>query len=356
MGLSCERPGPSATLRLLLRVPSGKALFHEAGVYLANSHSVYISSNRLPCERGRQYATITRVPVDKIPAPAFGKVDRPSIVEPLQDAAKLWHELEIVKDLPQDLAMPNGAAPWKSLSNGQQEGVLWCAQGHHDLDGDGSPEVESALVCMTVDERGRPSETEVALDAFQGKRFSSLNDVVIHAQSGCVFFTDPDYGIGQSFKRSGVGVDGYAPNALYVWHPASGEVRMVDDDYHERECAILHRVELTSRVEPLLIVLSTTGVVANGVTFVRDPSDPTSGKGYLVTTDTGRFTFKANGNMGVLIVDETRPACVYTYIIEPSPHPALDPFPIVRVDERQLLWESECGAPDGVHPDDNGNM
>lgn len=227
--------GDAATLRMLLKEPSGQPLFHEAGVFLAKSQSVYVSSNRLPCARGRQRATITRIPVDAIPAPSLSIDCRASIIESLEDSdegAKLWTQLETMseEDFPGELSMPNGATQWHGRQG--QDAVLWCAQGHHDLDGDGSVEVDSALVSMAVDEQGRLAGTEVVLDAFQGRKFSSLNDVVVHEQSGCVFFTDPDYGVGQSFKRK---VMDYAPNALYAWLPSSGQVKVIDADFHQRE-------------------------------------------------------------------------------------------------------------------------
>lgn len=87
-----------------------------------------------------------------------------------------------------------------------------------------------------------------------------------------------------------------------------------------------------------------------------DPREPHSGKGLLVTTDTGRFTFEANDSMGVLQIDERKPASIYTYPVEPSRHPDLDPLPVIKVHERRLLWESESGVPDGIHPDERGNV
>lgn len=96
---------------------------------------------------------------------------------------------------------------------------------------------------------------------------------------------------------------------------------------------------------------------ANGVTFVPDPRlSAEDGKGLLVSTDTGRFSFDADDHMGTLNVDQDRPACIYTYHVEPSMWPDVDPFPQVYVGERRLLWDSECGGPDGVHPDEQGNV
>lgn len=154
-------------------------------------------------------------------------------LEGTAEGQKLWSSLEIMSELRDDLAMPNGATNFRNRNG--EDAVLWCAQGRHDLDGQGIGDVESALVCMSVDEHGHPVDFEVVMDLFQGKKFSSLNDVVVHQQSGCVFFTDPDYGIGQSFKK-GSDVVEYAPNALYAWHPPSGTVRLLDDRYDIREC------------------------------------------------------------------------------------------------------------------------
>jgi gluconolactonase len=73
---------------------------------------------------------------------------------------------------------------------------------------------------------------QVLVDNYNGKPFSSLNDVVVHQQSGVVFFTDPDYGVGQSFKSC---EQEYAPNALYAWDPHARQVTMIDDEYDKRE-------------------------------------------------------------------------------------------------------------------------
>ncbi|CAO1616815.1 unnamed protein product [Sympodiomycopsis kandeliae] len=319
--------GETATLRLLLRDAAGTPLFHEAGVYLARQRSVYISSNRLPCKVGRQQAFITRVPIDKIPCPPIHRSKGPSILDSLEgtsEGRKLWQSLEIMTKLPDELAMPNGAT--NVTDRNGNDAILWCAQGRHDLDGQGIDDVESALICMSLDRNGHLSDTQVVVDQFQRKNFSSLNDVVVHKQSGCVFFTDPDYGIGQSFKKNDVE---YAPNALYAWHPPSGTIRLIDDRYDQ----------------------------PNGVTFVPDPCHPLeSGKGLLVVTDTGRFTFEANENLGTLKVDDDRPACIYTYRVEPAVCPDLNPYPRVHVNGRRLLWDSECGVPDGIHPDEQGNV
>lgn len=253
-------PGPHATLRLLHRTPTGTPLFHEAGIYLPSQHAVYLSSNRLPYAPARQRITIVRVPLDAIPpvdftAAAAGKV---GAGEAGAGAGTLLPALEVAPEgaggLPQHLAMPNGATRWVDADG--REGVLWCEQGRHLLDGQAAGsevEVESALVAFTPPPAGAPlskGKTAPLLKAYEGKPFTSLNDVVLHEQSGVVFFTDPDYGVVQSFKRSHEeqaqaqrqraqgkgGAEGYAPNALYAWYPPTGEVRLLDERYDKREC------------------------------------------------------------------------------------------------------------------------
>lgn len=238
--------GPDATLRLLLREKDGVPLFHEAGVYLESSRSVYISSNRIYCpDGGRQKIVITRVPIDKIPSSAaaasttFSCCSNPStsILEPLQESNP--EEFEIFSNavttswhsLPSTMVMPNGATKW--IQDDGTEAILWCEQGRHDLDGKGLTEVESSLVLYTQDGR-----TKTVLDSYRGKPFDSLNDVVVHRQSGLVFFTNPDYGIGQSFKKVPCKSHQYAPNGLYAWHPSSGQVRLIDDRYDKGESTI----------------------------------------------------------------------------------------------------------------------
>lgn len=69
-----------------------------------------------------------------------------------------------------------------------------------------------------------------------------------------------------------------------------------------------------------------------------------------------------NDTMGEFKVDESRPACIYTYSIEPlspsanasarSDGPA---FPLA-IGKRSLLAHSESPIPDGIHPDRKGNL
>lgn len=299
--------GPEPALRRLLVDRSGQQTFHEAGIYLAQYSRVYLSSNRLPCPKYGQRAVIVAVPLGKIPLADLSQRDSrgnlPSLVE--TEAAALWQSLEILQTLPDHLAMPNGATQWSDDS------ILWCEQG---LDARGIPSI------LVVHDVGQHS-SKAALSNYRGLPFSSLNDAVIHASTGSVFFTDPDYGIEQSFKSQHTS---YAPNALYVWQPKTDTVKLLDARYSK----------------------------PNGVTFC--PAPTADGAGLLLTTDTGRFRFHRNESMGEFHIDKQGPACIYSYQVHAGAHE--DGLPKIDTDSRKLFAESTSGVPDGIHVDDRGNI
>jgi gluconolactonase len=59
---------------------------------------------------------------------------------------------------------------------------------------------------------------------YQGKKFNSPNDVVVKSD-GCVYFTDPDYGLRDKSKRE------VPKNYVFRLDPARGEVRAIADDF-----------------------------------------------------------------------------------------------------------------------------
>lgn len=69
----------------------------------------------------------------------------------------------------------------------------------------------------------------VLADRWQGKRFNSPNDVVVHTD-GSIWFTDPPYGILSDYEghRSEPEIDGCH---VYRIDPATGEVDVVADDF-----------------------------------------------------------------------------------------------------------------------------
>ncbi|TKY88257.1 hypothetical protein EX895_002967 [Sporisorium graminicola] len=303
--------GSSAGMRKLLVDATGQQTFHEAGVYLSKHNKVYLSSNRLTDSKHGQRALIVGVPLSCIPAVATDAAAKShdGILPELSadEQKRLWSELEIIQDLPEHLAMPNGATNW------DDDSVLWCEQG---LD---SRNVASTLVIHNVDDH----KTKSAMTSYQSKPFSSLNDVVKHPTTGCVFFTDPDYGVEQSFKSH---EKEYAPNGVYIWNPATGQVKLVD---------------ASNYVKP------------NGVTFV--PSDANDGSGLLITTDTGRFRFHRNDKMGDFYVNDNGPSLIYSYKVH-ADSASSDGLPAVDVASRREFAQSTSGVPDGIHVDSQGNV
>jgi gluconolactonase len=69
----------------------------------------------------------------------------------------------------------------------------------------------------------------VLADRYQGKRFNSPNDVVVHSD-GSVWFTDPSYGIDSDYE--GHRADSEI-GACYVYRvrPSDGDLRVVADDF-----------------------------------------------------------------------------------------------------------------------------
>ncbi|SPO30012.1 related to Gluconolactonase [Ustilago trichophora] len=301
--------GSSAGMRKLLVDSKGQQTFHEAGIYLPKHDKVYISSNRLPDAQHGQRALIVGVPLAQIPPASNNQSSQQGLLPELspEQHEKLWSALEIIEDLPEHLAMPNGATNW------DQDSLLWCEQG---LD---SRNVSSTLVIHNVNDH----TTKSALTHFEGKPFSSLNDTVKHPTTGCVFFTDPDYGVEQSFKSH---QKQYAPNGIYVWNPKTQQVKLLD---------------ASNYVKP------------NGVTFVASPAN--DGSGLLITSDTGRFRFHRNDSMGDFYVDDNGPSLLYSYKVLPD-SASEDGLPAVDVESRREFAHSTSGVPDGIHVDTEGNV
>lgn len=70
-----------------------------------------------------------------------------------------------------------------------------------------------------------PFETRTLIDNFQGRRFNSLNDVVVHTD-GSIWFTDPIYGFEQGFRP-----EPQLRSQVYRFDPVLGDVRAVADGF-----------------------------------------------------------------------------------------------------------------------------
>jgi gluconolactonase len=67
----------------------------------------------------------------------------------------------------------------------------------------------------------------VVAERYQGRRFNSPNDVVVHAD-GSIWFTDPPYGIRGNYE--GFKAESETKPAVYRVEPASGEVALITDE------------------------------------------------------------------------------------------------------------------------------
>lgn len=209
--------GRSASVRVLSDyTATGQALAHEAGVYDSSTDSVVFTSNLLRDEKG----SMPRVEVRSV---------------------QLGHGQTTLLDLP-DVPLANGACPVG------EHHALFCAQGDR----------ERSSSLHLVDLRD-PTSSRKVLNNFHGRRFNSLNDVIVlpppepreadfplassslhHPQAGAsspwtsllapgstIWFTDPPYGFEQGFKSRP-----QLPAHVYVWDPFSGDLRVAADGFH----------------------------------------------------------------------------------------------------------------------------
>ena len=79
--------------------------------------------------------------------------------------------------------------------------------------------------CIEVNPFDPNAEPVALLDNFRGRAFNSLNDVIHHKASDCLFVTDPTYGFQQNVKRKP-----QLPNAVWSFSLADHSVRMLADD------------------------------------------------------------------------------------------------------------------------------
>lgn len=186
--------GDSPTLELL-HENDQYPFAHEAGVFIAADDTFFITSNRYPDpETGRQKIQISKVTLDR----SGGKTTA-----------------EVSEINPDGVPMANGGVNYEG-------GVLFCAQG--GLDASAEP---GGLVHM---EPRPPHATRALVESFHGRRFNSVNDVVVHSD-GSIWFTDPIYGYEQGIRPKPV-----LPSQVYRFDPrggvgGKGSVRAVADGF-----------------------------------------------------------------------------------------------------------------------------
>ncbi|KAH8088927.1 calcium-dependent phosphotriesterase [Cristinia sonorae] len=145
-----------------------------------------------------------------------------------------------------------------------------------------------------------PFTTRVLLDNFFGRQFNSLNDIKIHPVSKKIFFTDAPYGFVNQFRPPLL-----LPNQVYRFDPSTGSVRVVADGFNK----------------------------CNGIAFSQD------GKSAFIS-DTGV-------NSGVFGIDQTAPATIYKFDVEPQTQAFIN---------RRVFAYIDTGIPDGLQLDTKGNV
>jgi gluconolactonase len=173
----------------LVRVVDADA--HEGPVYVAEEDALYFTS--LPRETG-------------IPAPGFPEVDVKRLVLDGDRFPLEPHRVEVVR--------PNANAA-NGMTLAHDGSLLVCEQG--------TPASHGRI--GRLDPAGGHAETVV--DAWQGLRFNSPNDVVVHSD-GSIWFTDPSYGHLQGFKPEPL-VGDY----VYRYDPRTERVTVVADSFEK---------------------------------------------------------------------------------------------------------------------------
>ncbi|WVF69427.1 hypothetical protein IAT40_004204 [Kwoniella sp. CBS 6097] len=279
----------------LARNSCGRSFAHEAGVWVGSSNAVWFTSN-LHCEDSdRDDTGLKNVKVDI------------SAVDTATGHVRCLH-VPLVRN-------GNGACPYG-------EYVLFCDQG-------AGPDHPSQL---TIVDPANPSRSEVLINNFHGRRFNSLNDVVVlHppttyqkpsavgsplstgtlrrslTNGATVWFTDPTYGSEQSFRPPG-----QLPPMVYALDPHSGHIRAVADGFDH----------------------------PNGICFSPDGT-------VCYITDTGHI--HGSGRL-----DPQRASTIYAFDIVWL-GTASDPGG-PSLQNRRLFAFADTGVPDGIKCDAEGNV
>jgi gluconolactonase len=176
--------GAAPTLQLL-HENSKYPFAHEAGVFIAEDNTLFITSNQFDDSTSGE----RKIQISKLCLPAG------------QDAC-VCHEIDAV-----DVPMANGGVNY----NG---GILFCAQGSLTTPG--------GLVWMDAKP---PHACSMIVSSFYGRDFNSVNDVVVHSD-GTIWFTDPVYGFEQGIRPKPK-----LPSQVYRYDPKTKSIRAMADGF-----------------------------------------------------------------------------------------------------------------------------
>ncbi|KAG8758586.1 hypothetical protein FRC11_003420 [Ceratobasidium sp. 423] len=224
-----------------------------------------------------------------------------SKIRPDGQGSYKWEILNPSSDL---FVLPNGGTTY----NGK---VLMAIQGYK-LD------VPSSLVIVDP----KTLHTEVLVNNYFGRPFNSLNDVVVlmrpdrkptKLEDQWIFFTDPPYGYHQGFKEYP-----RLPSQVYAFHPPSGSLRVVADGFQR----------------------------PNGIVFSPDMRT-------CYITDTG---FASAEPEDPRPLNGSRPGTIYAYDVVHSPEGSAHETHPPALTNRRLFAFTDCGMPDGIKCDTEGNV
>ncbi|KAF2216510.1 hypothetical protein CERZMDRAFT_64920 [Cercospora zeae-maydis SCOH1-5] len=253
--------GTNVTQRLVAELPWDA--FHEAGVYNHATKKIYATSNWA------------------------GSLDNPINVTVIDMETD-----EITSIRYPNLSEANGGTayypPGTPANSTEGQAIVFCDEG--DLNN------HSKLTVVNPS----TNETQVLVNSYFGRNFSSLNDVVQHPHTGDLWFTDARYAYWQYF-----GPEPVIRPQVYRFEPLTGVLQAVADNF----------------------------IAPNGVEFSPDYK-------HVYVTDTGSHTFPNQDNL-------TDPATIYRFDITSDGK---------RLANRQVFAYSDVGFPDGIHCDVKGNV
>lgn len=175
--------GSKPELRMILEV-QGYSFAHEAGVFIAETDEVFITSNPYGNPPDKMKVIISKCKFDR----QKGVMSR--------------------EEIPNDMIhMGNGGVNY-------QDGILFCAQG--------SMTAPSGLFKM---DRKPPYAITPVVTSFLGRPFNSVNDVIVHSD-GSIWFTDPIYGFEVGYRpRPSL------PSQVYRYDPSTQAIRAIADGF-----------------------------------------------------------------------------------------------------------------------------
>jgi gluconolactonase len=246
-----------STAKIVLVEERDTQFAHEAGVYNKFTDAVYFTSN---------FQTSDPIELYSVKTDSF-QVSQHHFDKVIQANGACWYN----------------------------QGVLYCSQG----------DKKNPSELTWVDPVSGESRT--IINNFYGRKFASVNDVVIHHETGDVWFTDPSYGYHQAFRP-------YPdlPPQVYRFDPQTGEICTVADQF----------------------------LMCNGLCFSSDYTK-------MYVTDTGSHqAHEGPGDGHQIRPDTLLPATIYEY----------DVIDKKRLANRRTFAFADCGVPDGIKCDEHGNV